>query len=158
MDFLHSIASCYRKGSHGRASRSEYWYWLLFVFLCSAVGSVLFDNSHFDDHNIHVLGLSISRQNICFAVFCFPSMNVIVRRLHDINRPGWWLILILILSLYVSIYVLSSFPRKIVTAIEAAVPATFLTSIFLLLIPLPLLCKKGTRGENSFGEDPLQKH
>jgi uncharacterized membrane protein YhaH (DUF805 family) len=85
-------------------------------------------------------------------------MNVIVRRLHDINRSGWWVILILILSLYVSIYVLSLFPLKIVTAIEAAVPVTFVTSIFLLLIPLPLLCKKGTRGENSFGEDPLQKH
>jgi uncharacterized membrane protein YhaH (DUF805 family) len=66
----------------GRASRSEYWLFFLFNFLVILTAMLLRD-----DGSIVVLawlGLAI------------PNLAVGVRRLHDINMSGWWLLLSLI--------------------------------------------------------------
>lgn len=83
----------------GRARRSEYWYWTLFCFIVSlAVGGV----------GGVAEGLSSSASNSPFAnwvsnlvniVLVLPSLAVAVRRLHDTNRSGWWLLLPVSLTL-----------------------------------------------------------
>src|ERR1700722_18231860 len=146
MGFLHSIASCYKHCSfRGRASRSDYLYWLLFVSLSSVVGCVLLDSFHVDDHRIifHILSLPIRIDNVYFTVIALPSMTVIVRRLHDIDRSGWWLSLIMILPPIIVVYILSVSPR----GIAVAIPVEFALTIAWLLVPLPFFCRKGTPGD-----------
>lgn len=72
----------------GRARRKEYWMFALFYIVFSACASLLDEMSYsedgFQDHiitNLFVLGLFI------------PSLAVSVRRLHDIGKSGWYLLL-----------------------------------------------------------------
>ncbi len=71
----------------GRAIRSEYWYWVLFVFIVSVVTSVL-DLGMFPDVEWSPLNTATS------VAFFLPGIAVSVRRLHDVGRSGWWLLLI----------------------------------------------------------------
>jgi uncharacterized membrane protein YhaH (DUF805 family) len=63
----------------GRASRSEYWGFILFCVLCYALGLLLTAKLQFPVVPFVWLGLVM------------PTLGVGVRRLHDTNRSGaWW--------------------------------------------------------------------
>ncbi len=64
----------------GRASRAEYWYFFLFYTL-SVVFAVLLDV---------VVGTCLITTALCLLLLV-PSTTLSVRRLHDIDRSGWWL-------------------------------------------------------------------
>jgi uncharacterized membrane protein YhaH (DUF805 family) len=83
MDFVTAIKTCFTKyvGFAGRAPRSEYWYFTLFA----AVLSIALQTANLDQVAIF---LSV--------VLFLPSLAVSVRRLHDIDRSGWWLLLFFI--------------------------------------------------------------
>ena len=66
----------------GRASRSEFWWWMLASFAIQVVLSTLVDAS-----NDHLSFLS----SLWSLAILVPSIALSVRRLHDINKPGWWL-------------------------------------------------------------------
>jgi len=72
-DFGDAIGTCWNNYANfqGRASRSEYWWFYLFVFIFSC---------------IPLIGLAS-------LILIIPQLAVGVRRLHDINRSGWWLLL-----------------------------------------------------------------
>lgn len=83
-DALRSVFAKYATIS-GRAARSEYWWWILFVFLCNAVlGTV--DRALFGAETQVLAGL------FSLAVL-LPSICVAGRRLHDRDRSAWWLLL-----------------------------------------------------------------
>ena len=67
----------------GRARRSEYWYFVLFNAIISVVLNWL-TPSH--DVNI-VLG------NIYTLAVLIPSIAVGVRRMHDVGKSGWFLLI-----------------------------------------------------------------
>ncbi len=76
MTFQESIKVCFNKyvDFSGRASRSEYWWFVLFVILGSFVTSLV-------SHWLYVL----------FALgTLLPSLAAASRRLHDTGRSGWW--------------------------------------------------------------------
>ena len=75
MTFVESIKTCFSKyaGFDGRASRSEFWWWVLFVFLVSVVTSFV---------------SSIISGLFSLAVL-LPGIAVGARRLHDTDRSGW---------------------------------------------------------------------
>ena len=91
MGFYQSIKSVYTKYFFysGRASRSEYWWFLLFTFLGSMFLAIV------DTLLVLILPeffvFSIL-QNIFSLLNIIPLIMVSLRRLHDINRSGWWLI------------------------------------------------------------------
>jgi uncharacterized membrane protein YhaH (DUF805 family) len=69
----------------GRACRSEYWYWTLFTVIVSVVA----------------LGIdSMLRAQVVNTIWdlatFLPSLAIVVRRLHDLDRSGWWFLLIFI--------------------------------------------------------------
>jgi len=76
----------------GRARRQEYWMFVLFNVIF-AVGAMIIDN---------VLGLTLA--HLPYGVFYFvytlavfiPGLGVTVRRLHDIGKSGWMLLVALI--------------------------------------------------------------
>jgi uncharacterized membrane protein YhaH (DUF805 family) len=78
----------------GRASRSEYWYWALFTVIASIAAGIV-DG---------VVGLGVVETVVSLALF-LPSLAIAVRRLHDIDRTGWWvLIAFTVIGLIVLIY------------------------------------------------------
>lgn len=86
MNYYLSVLQKYAVFS-GRSQRAEYWYFVLFNVIISIVlvmiSKVLGDSSG-------ILGLLYG-----LAVF-IPGLSVSVRRLHDIGKSGWMLLIFLI--------------------------------------------------------------
>lgn len=70
---------------NGRARRKEYWMFVL-VYIGIAIASGVLDS---------MLGMGVIGGLIALA-HLLPSIAVGVRRLHDIDRSGWWLLIGLI--------------------------------------------------------------
>ena len=90
MTFSEAISSGFRNyvGFSGRASRSEFWYWILFTVLVSIVTSIV----DFGALSSNVMPFS----SIWSLVTFLPSLAMGIRRLHDTDRSGWWWLLSLI--------------------------------------------------------------
>ena len=70
----------------GRASRKEFWMFYLFNIIFAIVAGIL-------DYILGTRGLFSSLYNL--AVF-IPELAVTVRRLHDVGKSGWMLLILLI--------------------------------------------------------------
>lgn len=82
----------------GRASRSAYWWWALFNFLVSLAAQIL----------DRALGLGPVGADTTYGLragvitgllglaLLLPSLAVGVRRLHDTDRSGWWILIVII--------------------------------------------------------------
>ncbi len=70
---------------NGRARRTEYWMYFL-VYLGIVIAAGVLDA---------LIGLSLIGALVALA-HLIPSITVGVRRLHDIGRSGWWLLIALI--------------------------------------------------------------
>lgn len=115
----------------GRASRAEFWFYLLYFFIAlfviAAVGTFLsaLIGGESGVTLFYVLLLLLMLANF------FPSLGLAVRRLHDLNHSGLWMI-----PVYIS---------GVIPIVD------FIVSIVFLVF----MCLKGTSGPNRFGEDPL---
>lgn len=92
MTFIEAIKSGFRNYAtfRGRASRSEFWFFMLFCVLAMLVASVL-DVTLFAAYVATDGGGLLSL--ITLLVTILPSIAVSVRRLHDSNHSGWWYLL-----------------------------------------------------------------
>ena len=84
MGFADAIKSGFNKyvTFSGRAPRSEYWFWTLFTIIASIVAGII----------DAVIGLGFVGTLVSLGLF-LPSLAVAVRRLHDIDRTGWWVLI-----------------------------------------------------------------
>ncbi|MBC8467736.1 MAG: DUF805 domain-containing protein [Candidatus Marinimicrobia bacterium] len=71
---------------NGRASRQEYWMFVLFNIIFAVVAMVV-DG---------VLGLGFIIYLLYMLAVLIPSIAVFVRRMHDIGKSGWWFFISLI--------------------------------------------------------------
>ena len=67
---------------NGRASRSEYNYWVLFIILLSIFALTL------DPIDLYT-GEGGMLSNILSLALILPNVAVMIRRFHDINKSGW---------------------------------------------------------------------
>jgi len=76
----------------GRARRKEYWYFVLFNIIVSMVLTAIdgVTGSLSPQAGIGLLS------GIYSLAVLIPSIAVSVRRLHDIDRSGWWLFIVLV--------------------------------------------------------------
>jgi uncharacterized membrane protein YhaH (DUF805 family) len=93
MDFTNSIKRNMTTAAYaqfdGRASRSEYWWFYLFTLLAGLA--------------TEVVGSTVG--NLATLVFFLPGLALAVRRLHDVGRSGWWvLILFTVIGIPVFLY------------------------------------------------------
>jgi len=86
MNFQQAIVSGFQNyvNFSGRAARSEFWYWALFVLLVNIAANII-------DAGI---GTGVIGALASLALF-LPGLAVSVRRLHDLDRTGWWLLIAL---------------------------------------------------------------
>lgn len=80
---------------NGRASRSQYWYFVLYYFLISLV--LAFIDTLVINPMLGATPEQMARGGILQMIFglalFLPSLSIGVRRLHDIGKSGWWLLL-----------------------------------------------------------------
>src|SRR5580704_6825672 len=88
MNFPQAVATVLKKYAvfSGRASRSEYWYFVLFYILGHIAASIL-DAVILQKANIRLFSGLFD-----LAVF-LPFLAVEIRRLHDVDRSGWWVLM-----------------------------------------------------------------
>ncbi len=86
MSFIDSIKTCFKKYAtfSGRARRSEYWFWWLFATIVSSVAVAIQGQD------------SSALSGIVGLVFLIPNLAVGVRRMHDVGKSGWYLLMSLI--------------------------------------------------------------
>ena len=90
MTFSEAVPTVFRKyvDFNGRADRSEYWWFALFTFIVSAVLSTL--------QMLSGLSLFSFLSGIFGLGTILPSLAVAARRMHDIGKSGWWILICLI--------------------------------------------------------------
>ncbi len=76
-------------GFSGRARRKEYWMFALFTTLVT-IGLVLIDMMMGNYDSVRGWGLLSGLYTLAVLL---PSLAVSVRRLHDRDKSGWWLLL-----------------------------------------------------------------
>ena len=140
LSFSDAVKKCFKKyfDFKGRASRSEYWYFTLFIVLGYAIGFGL----------IFVAAPLFWLLMIFIAAVIIPWISVAARRLHDINKSGWFQAI--------------PIPAGILEAIFAESRKESLEIIFLIIgllcyvYLIILLCTAGGNEENRFGKNPLK--
>lgn len=127
----------------GRTNRQLYWFTVLCAYAAVLVGV-------FAVSFIPVVGPIAGA--IGFVLLIWVALAAAVRRLHDRNKSGWWLV-----AMYLPIAVLGGLSGVMSRSEpEAAAAVNLLTLPFSLWILIELGFLRGTSGANRFGPDPLQ--
>ncbi len=159
MNMQTAVKTCFKKfiTIKGRASRSEFW-WFILVIIIVTLLLRFFGDIQFFRHNPYLL--EIRPFSTAWSLITLPALICVsVRRLHDINLSGWWVLF----------YYLLFIPSVIVVGILVIVGSIAFNFISLddssvllgiawfgaLITPIYFLSKKGTAGDNRFGADPL---
>jgi uncharacterized membrane protein YhaH (DUF805 family) len=138
----------------GRASRREFWPWILFV--AGVIGACVMVNTQSEEAKTLTGGdFAVLFACVFWLATFLPSLAVAVRRLHDTNNRGWWILLIwapallTLFALIVDVVMTRSLLAR--TVIGGAALATMGGTVTILIWSLV----PGTRGDNRFGENPL---
>ena len=93
MGIQEAVTTCFANYVNfgGRAARPEYWWWVLFVIAAAVILQII---------GGVVLGMDSGAGGVLSGLFylatLLPGLAVSVRRLHDTDRSGWWLLVALI--------------------------------------------------------------
>ena len=68
---------------NGRARRAEFWWYILVYIIIAIIVNVI-------DGIVHLNGLLGGLLSLALLL---PNLGVAVRRLHDTNRSGWWILI-----------------------------------------------------------------
>ena len=94
MNFSEAVSSFFArwKDFNGRSSRSEYWWATLFVALTSIFTNIL---TLFLGLSGSIVAIIVLLLIVIFSLFLtIASLALVVRRLHDTNKSGWWYLII----------------------------------------------------------------
>ncbi len=105
MDFATAIKTVFFKKYatfNGRAQRSEYWWWALAVFAIGTAAQAI--DVAFLASEVHTMrgpgSFSVEHNGplsvIVTLATLVPNFSVMVRRLHDSDKSGWWFLIIFI--------------------------------------------------------------
>ncbi|EGF92580.1 hypothetical protein ABI_10170 [Asticcacaulis biprosthecium C19] len=97
MGFGEAVKSCFKNyvNFEGRASRSEFWFFRLFMFL-TIIGAIVLAAiaaAIGGDSAQSVPGVTGLLMGVFFLGILLPDISVSVRRLHDTNKSGFWLLI-----------------------------------------------------------------
>ena len=134
MNFIEAIQSCFKKFADfkGRASKSEFWFFLLFEFIYMFIAGFL----------LGAVGVT-SEETIGIATLILmipvlvPGIAVTARRIHDFDRSGW-MQCIFIPGFIADEYLGTGYVIWFVTVVIFAIYCS----------------QNGTNGKNKFGAKP----
>lgn len=143
MGFKDAVRTCLREKYvtfSGRASRSEFWYFMLFLFLLLVGLALLFfvlgglgaiQSGNADALFSGAFAIIAVAAGLIWLATVLPTISVFVRRFHDINLSGWW---------YLGCIIGGFIPY---------------IGFLISLVPYVIGFIKGTAGDNNYGPDPL---
>ncbi len=145
----------------GRARRSEFWYFQLFVFVINMVFGVFLNRLEPGTRAYR----AVSGLEGIFALVVFlPSLAVSWRRFHDIGKSGAWSLMGTISAVITAAFVVvlaltyaatgSSVSDGVLASIGLTVIGLFLAVIVVSILMLVWLCREGQAGPNRYGPDP----
>ena len=130
----------------GRSRRAEYWWFILFGFLLS-LAAALIDR---------ILGLTTLGVGTLVSLGLFiPQLAVGFRRLHDLDRSGWWLVGPLVLAIPLGLVVGFSAAGGAGAGSIAVLGVLGLALFVYSVVLIVWFCQRGTVGTNRYGPDPL---
>ena len=100
---LEAIISGFRRtiDFQGRANRMDFWVFAVFVAFLSMVPIIVVIAAVYIDERSWTWSLFTTW---LWPVLAIPSLSVAIRRLHDINRSGGWLLLLFVFGYFVLLY------------------------------------------------------
>uniref|UniRef100_UPI0035CB389C DUF805 domain-containing protein n=1 Tax=uncultured Sphingomonas sp. TaxID=158754 RepID=UPI0035CB389C len=149
----------------GRSRRKEFWLWILFQVIAGFVLGILDTVFGLGGHASGVANSAPGAygaaanlrggvlSNIFSLAVLIPSIAVSVRRMHDINRSGWWILLPLVPIVIVFAMVVAAATSTSITAMVLSGIAG-LAFIGCAIVVFVWYCTAGTIGPNRFGDDP----
>jgi len=150
---------------NGRSRRKEFWMWMLFVILASIVLSIvdgilgLGGSANVGPGNMpngYYYGAAFTGGWLAnlFALATFiPGLAVSVRRLHDIDRSGWWILLPLA-PYAIGFAIMFGAVMGGAPALTVLGGLMLLVGVICAIVLLVWYCSDGTNGPNRFGPDP----
>ncbi len=136
----------------GRSSRSETWWYVLFVAVLT-VGTVWLDR--WLGSPITKLGTGAIRLSVAVALF-IPTLSVATRRFHDVGLSGYWILLYWLVGVAQrsTLLINRGLGGKPDNALAIGVALVGWAAVALVLVILAL---PGVRGPNRYGPDPLDR-
>lgn len=145
--FSDAVKVCYHKffTITGRACRSEYWWFVLFVFIAHLVLSFC--------AVFPVIGELAG--GVGSLLVLIPFITVSIRRMHDLDKSGLWLLFpafLIVIAIFLVLY------GALATAgilFFLGIVLILASAVSVIIIAL-LMAQPGTYGQNRFGPDPFQ--
>ncbi len=93
MNLVDATKTCFKKYATftGRATRSEYWYFVLFIVLASFIIGFLQGMLFGAPAEGEMPNTMLS--NLFSLIVLLPNLAVAARRLHDVDKSGWWMLI-----------------------------------------------------------------
>lgn len=157
MTFTQSMSTCFRKyfDGKGRAFRSEFWWFFVFTrfwyFITGIMAYVYIETSG------NIISVTFLAMLIVAIASIPPYLYVFVRRLHDINTSGWWVLVPIFIDVLIftedtfihDIYIAVLFGRwEWILGVLGLI--LYIRAFFLLVH----CCFRGTPEANKYGEPP----
>ena len=176
MSFGQAIKTCFKKYCvfKGRARRSEYWYWTLFVILLSVgievLQGLLSLPALFGKGSVGTLTTFVNVfSGVISAATILPSLGVTVRRLHDTNHSGWWLLALYVLEIAFLVLILGGMDSSIITGDvpdldfssmnTTQIALLCLVGVFGIVLTIVMFiwyCTDSKPGNNKYGPSPKE--
>ena len=131
----------------GRSTRSEYWWWLLFVVLAGIALTIV-------DMGIGTFNYE-SGDGLLSGLFklatLIPGLALGARRLHDINKSAWWLLMWLSFLLIIPMIVLLVMGMWLSFLLIIPMIIPMIIPVIVLLV---WAARQGDNETNRYGPDP----
>jgi uncharacterized membrane protein YhaH (DUF805 family) len=128
----------------GRINRSKFW---IGVLIICVINSVLVMTAFFAGRGTNISFIA----NITNLLVVISGFGVGVKRLHDRNKSGWFILLFLFLPI-----TLFGIGERIIEVSDIAATVLWLVAIVISIWAfVELGCLRGTIGQNLYGPDPL---
>ena len=121
----------------GRVNRRDF---ILFNIVYLLIGIILDYLGYFTIYFFKFINEIVITNNLITLIYLIPDIFIKIRRMHDINFSGW--ILFKLLIAFLLLLMVSPFLSMLFYV------------IFIMIIPIFLMFKKGTDGVNDYGEPP----
>ena len=159
MGFVEAVKTCLSKYAvfSGRAVRSEFWYFVLFLVLANLVGSLVSEASGED--GVFQLTLAVNFgvgsdyswfTNFYSALFFIPFLSVTTRRLNDTDFPVGKLFAVGI-AIFIVLSMLSKLANDQLPILLVVIPALGWIVFFIYV-----LARKSFAGTNIHGPNPFE--
>ncbi len=133
----------------GRAPRAEYWWYSLAMVVAAVIISIIESILGLDQMFAGYGPVSL----LFLLALIVPGLAVTVRRLHDTNRSGWWVLLPIVPYVLVAVVAGGAIASGSTAGLGAA-GLLGLVALVCAIVLLVFMVLPGTRGDNRYGADP----